>query len=32
MLSEKEFNTFWAQGRAVTMEQAIDLAMGEDEE
>ncbi|MEO8357456.1 MAG: hypothetical protein ABI621_16240 [Chloroflexota bacterium] len=27
MLAETEFNTFWAEGRAMTMEQAIQLAL-----
>jgi len=29
MLSEAEFNALWAEGRSMTMEQAIELALGD---
>ena len=30
MLAEAEFNALWAEGRAMTMEQAIQLALRDD--
>jgi hypothetical protein len=28
MLAEAEFNTFWSEGKSMTMDQAIQLALG----